>query len=627
MPDAKNTRNKSTEMMDAFSNGFSVFENLFSATQAYWAGMSRYTTDFIIPSMVAGQYFNRVEGVRLLKGSPVDSFEAYLKLLQNNFELMERSAKGTADRMTAYAQMEIPGLTSALQQSCFELKHEKLAQYTRRQAELLDMVTHNYPKSIDAIEPEFGFHFERGEHELLDETDRFLLYRVTPSLAQGKTRADAKPVLIIPPFVLGAHILGFLPGEQRSYAHCYANQGFPTYIRVLKDIDSSLALQLMTAEDDAKDTRRFCEAILKVHGKPVTLNGYCQGGYTALCNLLSGQLDGLVDAFITCVSPIDGTRSKGLASFLSKLPPEFNDLAYGTKVLPNGNHVTDGKLMGWVYKFKSIKHEIPAAAFFRDLAMFARQKNGEYKISKTAAALNYWLQNERYDLPLEITRMSYASYTVPITKDGTLPVRLFGEKLNLKRLNEKKIPWLICYGTEDDLVEKETALAPLDFIDVEVTPFPKGHVAIATSWSSPDSACALHTRFGEGNYRGPVLFHMDLDAALNKAANEASQESKLKSTTPVQPKAQVEKRKQVEKLPVTRKKIPQNDPVENVAEDKRVRTDNKKPVQLTNAATAKTTPEKVNKPTAAVAKAAKQKVDKPNTVTTRPDRDSSEKKP
>ena len=520
MPAAKTTRNESTEMMNAFNDGFSIFGNLFSATQAYWAGMSRYNTDFFIPYLLATQIFNRVEGGRLLEELPADRFAAYLQLLQNNLEMMNRSVKGTAHMMTAYAQLEMPGLTDALQQSCFELKNEKLARYIERQAKLLEMVTTVYPQMIDAIEPEFGFHFERGEHVLLDETDRFLLYRVAPSLHQVEMRADAKPILIIPPFVLGANILGFLPGEQRSYAHCFANQGFPTYIRVLKDIDSSPALQVMTGEDDTRDTRRFCEAIVKEHGKLVTLNGYCQGGYTALCNLLSGQLDGLVDAFITCVSPMDGTRSKGLAYFLSQLPRQFNNLSYGTKVLPNGNQVADGKLMGWVYKLKSIEHEIPAAAFSRDLAMFARQKDGEFKISKTAAALNYWLQNERYDLPLEITRMSFASYNSPIAEDGTLPVELFGNKLNLKRLQEKKIPWLICYGTSDDLVEKETALAPLDFIDVEVTPFPKGHVAIATSWSSPNSACALHTRFGEGNYRGPVLFHMDLDAALTKAAPE-----------------------------------------------------------------------------------------------------------
>ncbi len=586
MPAAKKTRNESNGMMDVFSDGFSVFENLFSATQAYWAGMSRYSTDFFIPYQLASQYFNRVEGRRLLEESSVDSFEAYLKLLQNNLDLMDRSVKGIVHMMTAYAQLEMDGLTDALQQSCFELKHEKLARYTRRQTELLDMVTYNYPKSIDAIEPEYGFHFESGKHVLLDETDRFLLYRVAPSLKQVTTRADAKPILIIPPFVLGANILSFLPGEQRSYAHCYANQGFPTYVRVLKDIDSSPALQVMTPEDDARDTRRFCEAILKVHGKQVTLNGYCQGGYTGLCNLLSGQLDGLVDAFITCVSPMDGTRSKGLARFLSQLPPQFNDLAYGTKILPNGNKVADGKLMGWVYKLKSIEQEIPAAAFFRDLSMFARQKNGEYKISKTAAALNYWLQNERYDLPLEITRMSFASYNVPITEDGTLPVRLFGNELNLKRLKEKKIPWLICYGTEDDLVEKETALAPLDFIDAEVTPFPKGHVAIATSWSSPDSACALHTRFGEGNYRGPVLFHMDLDAALTKAASEKVDKPKAVAT----------------------KTAP-------------------KKVDKPKAVTTKTAPNKVDKPKVVTTKTVSEKVSKPNTVTTKQDLNNRENKP
>ena len=130
----------------------------------------------------------------------------------------------------------------------------------------------------------------------------------------------------------------------------------------------------MTGEDDARDTRLFCETVMKSHGKPVTLNGYCQGGFSALCDLLSGELDGLVDAFITCVAPMDGTRSKGLADFLKSLPKRFNDLAYGIKTLPSGNRVADGKLMGWVYKIKSIDHESPIPAFYRDLMMFARQK-------------------------------------------------------------------------------------------------------------------------------------------------------------------------------------------------------------------------------------------------------------
>ena len=528
MSPTKQSTQDATPTADPIDSSLAILHHLIAASQTYMNGIAQYTHNFYIPYLLATQYFQQVESLRLLEEPPTDSLDAYLGLLDNNIELMTRSLNGSARMWEGFAQNEANGWVDALQQSLIERNPSKLADFTARQADLLDLVVNGYPKAINAIAPEYGFHFERGEHELVDQTDRFYLYRVSPSLQRVETRSNAKPLLILPPYVLGANILGFLPGEQRSYAHCFANQGFPTFIRILKDIDTTPPLQTMSGEDDAKDTRRFCETIYKAHGKRVTLNGYCQGGFNALCNLLSGELDDLVDAFITCVSPMDGTRSKGLARFLSRLPQRFNDLAYGTKTLPNGNRVADGKLMGWVYKLKSIEQEIPAAAFFRDLMMFARRKNGDQPISKTAAALNYWLQNERNDLPLAITRISFASYNTPITDEGTLPVRLFGSKLNLKRLKEKNIPWLICYGTHDDLVEKETALAPLDHVDAEVTPFPKGHVAIATSWSFPQSACALHTRFGDGDYRGPVRFHMDLDAALDEANQGTDKPSRPK---------------------------------------------------------------------------------------------------
>jgi pimeloyl-ACP methyl ester carboxylesterase len=588
MPGAKEHATEATAMNDRFCGGISVLENILSASQTYLSGMLNYTDSFYIPYLLATQYFQRAEALRLSENPPADSVEAYLGLLENNIELMARSLSGSAQMLEAYTRNEADDLVEALRQTFFEFNPTKLAAYTARQAELLDLVVNVYPKAIEAIEPEYGFHFERGEHARVDETDRFLLYRVAPSLPGVKTRSDAKPILILPPYVLGANILGFLPGEQRSYAHCFANQGFPTYIRILKEIDTTPALQTMSGEDDALDTQRFCQAILKAHGKRVTLNGYCQGGYNALCNLLSGKLDGLVDAFITCVSPMDGTRSKGLARFLARLPQRFNDLDYGTKTLPNGNPVADGKLMGWVYKLKSIEQEIPAAAFYRDLMMFARQKNEDRQISKTAAALNYWLQNERFDLPLEITRISFASYNTPITEDGTLPVRLFGGELNLKRLKEKKIPWLICYGTHDDLVEKETALAPLDHIDAEVTPFPKGHVAIATSWSSPQSACALHTRFGEGNYRGPVRYHMDLDAALDEAKRQVADASQPQSAAPAPPAAGSAAPKPAEKAAATRKTTPRKASSAAKKPTKATLAAKKKPKPMAKAAPAKT---------------------------------------
>jgi hypothetical protein len=379
----------------------------------------------------------------------------------------------------------------------------------------MELVAKGYPKAIQNIESEFGFHFERKGNIRFAETDRFMLYQVFPTDKAVTVDESKKPLIIIPPYVLGANILAFLPGENKSYAHCFANQGIPTYVRIMKDIAVTPAVQTMGAEDDTRDTRLFCEKVRARHGKPVTLNGYCQGGFSAVCNMLSGELDGIADALITCVSPMDGTRSKGLKTFLDNLPRRFNDLAYGTKTLPNGNKVADGTLMGWVYKLRSIENESPMVAFLSDLHMASRVAGNGGKFSTTACAINYWLNKERTDLPLSITKMSFDSFNTPVTRDGTLPVRLFGRKLNFGRMAEKGIRWLICYGEKDDLVEKETALAPLDYIDAEIAGFPKGHVAIATSWSNPNSACALHTRFGEKDYRGPVRFQMDLDEAVS----------------------------------------------------------------------------------------------------------------
>lgn len=535
----------------SFQGGKSLAEDILSAANSSLVGLARYSNDFFIPFILSATYFHRVERQRLRENDISKSMDAYLGLLQNNLDLIHRSITGASAMVSEYAAIEMNDLIDAFCESFTHFKLDKLSSYIHRQAKLLEMVASGYPNAIKAIEPEYGFHFELGNHPLIEETERFLLYRVAPSRKQVETRPELKPVLIIPPYVLGANILGFLPGEERSYAHCFANLGYPTYIRILKDIETTPALQTMTGEDDSRDTRKFCETIFKQHGKKVTLNGYCQGGFNSLCALLTGELDSLVDAFITCVSPIDGTRSKDLSAFLQNLPIRFNDLAYGTKTLPNGNTVADGTLMGWVFKLKSIENEIPAATFFRDLTMFARQKNSDFNVNKTAAALNYWLSNERNDLPLEITRMSFASYNTPIGSDGALPVRLFGKKLNLNRLKEKKIPWLICYGSQDKLVEKETALAALDHVDAEVAPFPKGHVAIATSWSSPKSAYALNKRFENGKYRGPVRFHMDLNQDLEERQTVAVSTEKT-APSPAKPAARAK--------PVTAKPPPPDAP-------------------------------------------------------------------
>ncbi|MDD5476479.1 MAG: hypothetical protein PHU03_08220, partial [Syntrophales bacterium] len=133
----------------------------------------------------------------------------------------------------------------------------------------------------------------------------------------------------------------------------------------------------------------------------------------------------------------------------------------------------------------------------------------DISISPVAAAMNHWLIYDRYDLPENITKLSFKSYTVPVAEDGTLPVTMFGKKLNFKNIEKKGIRWLLCYAEKDDLVDRDSAIAPLDFVNAEVAVFPKGHGAIATSWSHPETEYALHKRFGD--YRGPVRFQLDLE--------------------------------------------------------------------------------------------------------------------
>jgi poly(3-hydroxyalkanoate) synthetase len=194
-------------------------------------------------------------------------------------------------------------------------------------------------------------------------------------------------VVLIPAYVLGPNIMAFLPGKDKSFVHCFANQGIPTYIRIVKDIETTPAVQLMTGEDDCRDTRIFCELVKKRHGKMVTLCGYCQGGFISVINLLSGELDDSVDALITCVSPMDGTRSRGLSSYLCQLSPRFRDLRFAMRTLPNGNQVVNGRLMNWVFKLKNFEIENPISSFFRDLKMLEKGQ----RLAKTTAAINYWM--------------------------------------------------------------------------------------------------------------------------------------------------------------------------------------------------------------------------------------------
>jgi poly(3-hydroxyalkanoate) synthetase len=495
--------------------------------QTYWIGLSRYLIDFMAPAFSALEAFQKVESKESNGHSPEETVMDFAGLVEFNLRLAEKGLTSGLKALEDFHHHHMEQAFKAWHNTLYHQKGEDIAAFMAKQARLMDLVVHQYPQAIRDIEPEYGFHFDDGNYVKTAETDRFTLYQVLPLDKSVKVRKKGKPILIIPPYVLGANILSFLPAEGKSFVHCFANQGIPTYIRIVKDIYANLAVQQMTGEEDCLDTKFFLEKVKAAHNRPATLCGYCQGGFTAAINYLSGELDELVDALITSVAPMDGTRSKGLSEFLAQIPKRFENIRFAIKTLPNGNRVVNGKLMSWVYKLKSMEKDNPLVTFIRDLKLFERN----LKINKTAAAINYWLLYDQTDLPLEISKLSFDSYTIPITKDGTLPVKLFGRTLNFNRIKEKGIKWLICIAEKDDLVEKESALAPLDWVEAEVTSFPKGHVAIATSWSLPATECSLDRCFLD--YRGPVRFQLDIEAEADKAqANERKAAADKSKTAP-----------------------------------------------------------------------------------------------
>jgi len=485
----------------------------------YWLGVMKYLQDFEKPSEKAREMFLSTQKRKAGRFSPWEDVASYSQLMEANLELAKKCTASSYLESLKYHLNENNDFFSAMLNTMWGLKGENIWQFARRKDQVLEMAVNDYPKAIREIKSEYGFHFEQEDRYVkAGETDRFLLYQVLPWDPQVKVLENGKPVVIIPPYVLGANILAFLPGENKSYAHCFANQGIPTYIRIMKDIETNEAVQLMTPEDDILDTRKFCIRVMSKHRRQVTLNGFCQGGYMTTLAMLSGELDGYADTHITCVTPIDGSRSVALVDYMESMPKRFQDLGYSLKILPNGIPVVDGDILSWVFKLKSIERDGPISTFYRDLAMF--DKPGQVpKINKTAAAINHWMLYDKTDLPQAITQASYDSYTIPITEDGTLPVEVFGRKLNLKRFKERGVPWLICIAEKDDLVDEAASLAPLDWVDAEVTVFPKGHTAMATSWSAPTSECALDACFNHpsssrsnGTCRGPVRYQLDLDS-------------------------------------------------------------------------------------------------------------------
>lgn len=442
------------------------------------------------------------------RDNPLSIMEA-LEIVEHNVGLTRKGLSGMQGKLADYAFDQIEEGTRAFLNTVLKVDGEKISGYMKREAEVMEAVS-NFSEQIEAIGEEFGFHFNTPAYKLVHETDGFELYQVLPIKQGVEVNPHLKPVILVPPYMLGVHILSFLPYENKSYAHSFANEGIPTYVRVVKDIMTDPKVQTMTPEQDCEQTRQLCAKVMELNdGKKATLNGTCQGGYICLMNILSGKLQEVCDALITNVTPVDGTYSDAI----SGMPTMHHDFI--TTTLPSGNKVANGYLLSLGMRFVAIDRETPLVKVL-DQASLHRATN--MNPGKTPAALFRWLLKERVHLPLAIANMSSHTFQDPIAEDGTLPVKLFDQPLNIKNLIDFKVPWYQNYAIKDDLVTPPCATAGNKFLEnwdgLESVAFFGGHVAILTSpYAKKAPVNAAFTDANGKPARGPVKFQVDLSQA------------------------------------------------------------------------------------------------------------------
>lgn len=431
------------------------------------------------------------------------SLSQFRDILLHSMKLVNKGTWGSIQKLNEYNLNLSKQSISALYNTIIGTG-DTLHDFLKREAESMESVA-NFHKDIENIESEFGFHLHSRNYNLVHETDAFELWQVLPTLPYIHVNDYRKPVLLVPPYMLGANILAFLPGESKSYAHAFANEGIPTYVRITKDIQTTEAVQQLTPEEDCLQTMELCSVIKHRHyDQKVTLNGTCQGGYICLMNILSGHLDHVVDSLITNVTPIDGTWSEAIAGS-PKLHADFV-----TTTLENGAQVADGYMLSLGMRFVAIDRETPLVKVLNAASLHSATSGNP---GKTAAALFRWLLKERVHIPLAIANMSTLTFQQPVSDDGTLPVTLFGGKLNIRDLKKLGIKWYQCYAIRDDLVTPECATAANKFLDetvLESVPFPGGHVSILTSPLNPKSPVNGYFVGADGNqHRGPVKWLLE----------------------------------------------------------------------------------------------------------------------
>ena len=132
--------------------------------QTYWIGLSRYLLDFMAPAFTALESFHGVENDKLQEHPPDENIRDYAGLLAFNLRLAEKGLTYGMQAINDFHAHQMEQIYKAWQNTLCQQKGEDIAAFMAKQARLMELVVHEYPRAIRAIEPEYGFHFEDGNY-------------------------------------------------------------------------------------------------------------------------------------------------------------------------------------------------------------------------------------------------------------------------------------------------------------------------------------------------------------------------------------------------------------------------------------------------------------------------------
>ena len=173
---------------------------------ALMRSINRERTEFMDSYLIAAQI-----ALQAAREQPM-SLRDTMEIMQHKQSLVQKGLLATQGKMTDYLFDQVQEAFDALSNTIFDADGEHLTGYMKREAEVMEAVA-NFPEKIEKVKDDFGFHFERSAYRLVHDTGSFLMYQVLPLKKGVKVRDDLKPMLLIPPYMLGEHILSFLPYE------------------------------------------------------------------------------------------------------------------------------------------------------------------------------------------------------------------------------------------------------------------------------------------------------------------------------------------------------------------------------------------------------------------------------